>query len=278
MFTLIHGNNTFDSYIKLDKFKKEFSSKDFEIKIIDADEIDLKELNIELDFSDGLFAKKKLLILKRLGQNVTAILERFCNFVLNNKENDLVNLVLWEDEVLSKKNKLNEVLKFFQVELFENPKDYEKKNEAQKFALNLAKSFNIPFDSEKTSEFLDLVGYEKFDIYYEMKKFYILQKNNLELDFGILSTNESYNIFEFISTFWNNDYEKFLKILNFTLLDRQLYSLILSLLVNKLITKSENDILKNLIEYDFQFKSGNLEEEDVFILTYHQIQNKIALS
>ncbi len=274
MFLLIHGKNTFDSYVRLDKIRKEFANIDFEIQIVDADEIEIGELLYVLDFSENMFAKKKLVILKRLNENTPSVIEKFCSFVRDNKDNSAVNLVLWEDDIVNKKSKLNEVLKYFKVEFFENAKDYEKRSEAENFAKSLSNNFELNLNSSKITEILDKVGYEKFDIYFELKKFNTLKKNNFDLNFESLSMNENYNVFEFISSFWKNNYSSFLKLMKFIMLDKQNYSLILSLLVSRLISNSQNKVLRILMELDFRFKSGLLEEEDVFVLTYNQINLK----
>ncbi|MEI6886630.1 MAG: DNA polymerase III subunit delta [bacterium] len=117
---LLHGENNYDSELKLNSYIDSLS-KTFS-KIVKVDGGNAKNMNdLNLDFDISLFGEKKAVVIKRIFQNSTkTILESFLKY-LESKENDEGDntIILWEDKNADKRTVLYKyILKKFKVEEF----------------------------------------------------------------------------------------------------------------------------------------------------------------
>ncbi|QQR93258.1 hypothetical protein IPJ91_02240 [bacterium] len=279
MLIIIHGEDNFNSIVKLNSLKKAAKSKGYTLKSIDLDILDESIINTIYQSSEEFFSNKHLYIFKRISDLDKKFFSIFYDllkhkFANNNSKEDVDNIaIIWEEVTIKNEHPLweNKVTTYF------FPLSTNSAKEAKQLVSKLNLKFELDFDLSMVQKVTDYIGYDKFTILNEMKKLFVLKNDKREL-------NES-NVQSYLSSsfemspqnlleYREADLANFARKVRVSLSQKDFYNYILAIWANSLMNYGNRRLAKNLMLYDFQFKSGIIKEEDVFILSYKDCYEK----
>ena len=109
MLYLIGGDNVYESSQRLEEIKKDFQNRfDGDIYSVDADEVsDFREIFDRAD-SLPLFSRERLIVIKRLLQQKSFILDQVLDYLKSSKR---LNFIFWEDKALDKRRGIYKFIK-----------------------------------------------------------------------------------------------------------------------------------------------------------------------